>query len=149
MVRIGFGREGISGDVSLPGYGPLRSDAILGYVQIVYHSSTLYSCVFGEGGEVFGIDDARELVSGQLNVPCLIDQRSRSNEYLYGISSLLVLWLSWDDVKLRPLSMLLLLSWDDVKLRPLWQWFYFVLGINTGIACLIQVLFGFVFAFFL
>ena len=22
--------------------------------------------------------------------------------------------------------MLLLLSWDDVKLRPLWQWFYFV-----------------------
>ena len=41
------------------------------------------------------------------------------------MNSLLVLWLSWDDVKLRPLFMLLL-SWDDVKLRPLWQWFYFV-----------------------
>ena len=34
------------GDVSLPRYGPLRSDAILWYVQIVYHSSTLCSCIW-------------------------------------------------------------------------------------------------------
>ena len=64
------------GDVSLPGYGPLRSDAILWYVQIVYHSSTLYSCIWGG---VFGIDCAGDLVSGQLNGPCLIDRRNRSN----------------------------------------------------------------------
>ena len=76
LVRIGFGREGyLGGDVSLPGYGPLRSDAILWYVQIVYHSSTLYSCIWGG---VFGIDCAGDLVSGQLNGPCLIDLRNRS-----------------------------------------------------------------------
>ena len=55
------------GDVSLPRYGPLRSDAILWYVQIVNHSSTLYSCIWWG---VFGIDCTEDLVSGQLNGSC-------------------------------------------------------------------------------
>ena len=95
---------------------------------------------------VISIDRAEDLVSGQLNGPCLIDQRNRSNEYLYGISSLLVLWLSWDDVKLRPLFMLLL-SWDDVKLRPLRHCSCLGLAINASITCEIQVLFCFWFCF--
>ena len=63
------------------------------------------------------------------------------------MNSLLVLWLSWDDVKLRPLSCYYLLSWDDVKLRPLRHCFCLGLAINASITLLdsgfVLFLFGF------
>ena len=55
--------------------------------------------------------------------------------FLILLPAICQLWLTGDDVKLRPLSCYYLLSWDDVKLRPLWHCFCLELAINDSITC--------------